>query len=302
MRKFRLGILTDEVSQDIGEAMEFAVQYGLDAIEIRSVNGKAAHLLTDEEINEIGRLAERHGLVVSGIAGPLFKCHMDDPLEVAEHLAMAERLVEVALRLHSRVIRGFTFWAGSPFEQALPEIAAQLKKLIPLLEEAGVTLALEYDPSTQASNARKTAAVLNLLQTPHVQALYDPGNNLWDPDGEIPYPDGYEEIKAHLCHVHLKDARRTPEGVEAVAIGTGEVDYRSLLTRLDQDNYNGYLIVETHYRMNAQLTEEQLKRPAGFAFSEGGREASAHCTEHLLRLLHELGFEENERRAESDEI
>ncbi|MFH5181857.1 hypothetical protein ACHHV8_04040 [Paenibacillus sp. TAB 01] len=46
--------------------------------------------------------------------------------------------------------------------------------------------------------------------------------------------------------------------------------------------------------MKSQLTEEQLKRPAGNDFSEGGQEASAHCTEHLLQLLRELGMEEAE--------
>jgi len=298
-RRFRLGIITDEVSQRMDEAVSFAGRYGLDAIELRSVNGKGIHQLSDEEIDAIGRLALEHGLAVSGIAGPLFKCELNAPEQIEEHLAMAERLADIAVKLGAPLLRGFTFWASPelPFADAVPAIAEHLRKLIPLLERSGIVLALEYDPSTYASNAAKTAAVLEAVDSPWIQALYDPGNNIWDPDGEVPYPAGYEAIRERLCHVHLKDAVRTPDGIEAVAVGTGEVDYRGLLRRLDREGYNGFLIIETHYRMKSQLTEEQLKRPAGNAFSEGGLEASAHCTEHLLHLLRELGMEEAELSA-----
>ncbi|SEC77721.1 sugar phosphate isomerase/epimerase family protein [Paenibacillus sp. GP183] len=292
MKRFKLGIITDEVSQDIVEVIEFARLHGLEAIEIRSVYNKGVHQLSNAEIDEIGHLAEQNGLIVSGIAGPLFKCDLDNPDEIVEHLKMAERLIEVAVRLQTQIIRGFSFWAKGTFRDALPEITNQLGKLAPLLESAGVILALEFDPSVYATNAGKTSAILNTLKSPNIRALYDPGNDLWDPDGEIPYPDGYELINEHICHVHLKDALRSSDGVKAVAIGTGEVDYRGIFARLDQDGYDGFLIIETHYRMKTQLTEEQLKRPAGNVFSEGGREASAHCMEHLSRLLHEMGLDE----------
>lgn len=294
-KRFRLGIITDEVSQNIDEAIEFARYYGLEAIELRSVNDKSIHILSDDEIDEIHERVIANGLRVSGVAGPLFKCHLGNPEEVAAHLKMAERLIEIAARLNAGIVRGFSFWAERPFAEALPDIAAQLKKLVPLLDSKGVTLALEFDPSVYASNAVKTAEILNILNCSSIQALYDPGNDLWDPDGEIPYPDGYEAISNQICHVHLKDARQTTEGVEAVAIGKGQVDYRRIFSRLDRDGYEGYLVVETHYRMKSKLSEEQLKRPAGNAFSEGGREASEHCIEHLYGLLSDLGFAGYER-------
>lgn len=36
----RLGVITDEVSQDIWEAAGFARHFGLDALELRSVNDR----------------------------------------------------------------------------------------------------------------------------------------------------------------------------------------------------------------------------------------------------------------------
>ncbi|MCY9697093.1 apurinic/apyrimidinic endonuclease family protein [Paenibacillus alginolyticus] len=94
-----------------------------------------------------------------------------------------------------------------------------------------------------------------------MKALYDPGNDMWDPDA----------------------------GIEAVAIGSGRVDYRGLFQRLLDNGYDDYLVVETHYRLHTALTEEQLKRPMGASFSDGGKEASEQCVRSLKDLLRELG-------------
>jgi len=288
MRNFRLGIITDEVSQNIEEAIELARAFSLDALELRSVNDKAVHLLSDGEIEAIKAKIDAAGLTVCGLSAPIFKCHLDRPEEIEEHFRIARRCIEVAGKLGARIVRGFSFWAKQPFAEAEDRVAEQLRRMAQLFGDAGLTFALEFDPSVYASNARKVRRLIDAVNSPHMLALYDPGNDLWDPDGEIPFPDGYEHLKGKIAHIHLKDAIRKGDEVEGVAIGTGEVDYRGLLERLLQDGYDGFLVVETHYRLASKLTEEQLKRPSGNTFSLGGKEASEQCLKVMFDKFAEL--------------
>ncbi|MFC5447751.1 sugar phosphate isomerase/epimerase family protein [Paenibacillus aestuarii] len=289
MSRFRLGIITDEVSQDLREAIAFAQQFGLQALELRSVNNKLLHQMEDAEIEEIRSLIADSGLELCGLSAPIFKCELDQEAELESHIALAQRYIAIAQRLNTKLIRGFSFWARAPFEAELPGIVRQLQRIAPIFEQAGLTFVLEFDPSVYASNARKVARLIDEVASPAVKALYDPGNDLWDPDGETPYPDGYDYLQERIRHIHLKDAVKTDSGIEAVAIGSGLVDYRGLFRRLLRTGYDGYLVVETHYRLHSVLTEEQLKRPMGASFSDGGKEASEQCVRSLLDLLAEVG-------------
>ncbi|CAG7619017.1 sugar phosphate isomerase/epimerase family protein [Paenibacillus allorhizosphaerae] len=284
MRAFKLGIITDEVSQDLDEVIAFAKAYRLDTIEIRSIFDKPAHTLSDAEIEQIRQRTDAEGMNVCALSAPIFKCDLDNAEELAQQFAIAQRCIEVAKKLGAGMIRGFSFWAKKPFEEAEPAIVEQLRKMARLMEANGLLLMLEFDPSVYASNAQKTRRLIDQVNEPNLRALYDPGNDLWDPKQEKPFPDGYEYLKGTIAHIHLKDAVRTAEGPEGVAIGRGEVDYEGLFQRLRDDGYDGYLIVETHYRLTSKLTEEQLKRPSGSSFSIGGKEASEECMESLLAM------------------
>lgn len=291
---FQFGVITDEISQRIEDAIRIAKEYGLDALELRSLDGMQLYQLSDQRIEEISATIKAAGLKVCGLSSPVFKCNLQDVEEVAAHRHMLVRYARLAQHFDTRLIRGFSFWAEGTFDEAYGDIVRELKAVVPVLQEYGVIFALEPDPAVFASNAAKVAALVREVGSPHIQGLYDPGNDLWDPDGEVPYPDGYDALRGNICHIHLKDAVRSAGHTEAVAIGKGQVDYNGLLHRLVEEQYEGFLVVETHYRLNASLTEEQLKRPAGYSFSEGGEEATIDCLNSLFELLEQNGFRHRE--------
>lgn len=287
---FRFGILTDEVSQDLDTVIELCHEYGLQAVELRSIDNELLYKLPDHRIREIGERIHNAGLSVCGLSSPVFKCELDDPAELEEHISILKRYLDIARQLNAPYIRGFSFWSNpaSSFETAMPAIIKHIQSIIPLLQSARVIFALEFDPAVYATNAEKTAKLIDAIGSPWVRGLYDPGNDLWDPDGEIPYPNGYQHLYGHICHIHLKDAIRAAEEIKGVAIGQGAVDYRGLFKQLYKDRYDGYMVVETHYRLSSELTEEQLKRPAGQSFSEGGEAATRECLDSLFALIKEL--------------
>src|SRR5512140_981889 len=71
---FKLSILTDEISQDFGHALEVAAgEFGFGWVEVRELWNKNITALDAKQVAEAQRLLERHKLRVSAIASPLFK-------------------------------------------------------------------------------------------------------------------------------------------------------------------------------------------------------------------------------------
>ncbi len=289
---FKKGVITDEISQEFQVAVDMAKEFGLDAVEIRSVWEKGPHELEKDDIAKIKDILKGTGLAVCGIGAPFFKCDIDSQEEYAAHIEILKRCISLAKELDTKVIRGFTFWKkeGATFEEYLDKIVAKFEEPVKLVEAAGVILAIEFDPGVFATNARKVAMVLEKIDSPNVKALWDPGNDIWDPDGEIPFPDGYNYIKDHMVHMHLKDARKNVETgkVDGVPVGEGEVDYIGQFKQLIEDGYEGYVSLETHYRPKVDIPEELMALPKGGAFSYLGDIATRESLEKWALLMEKV--------------
>lgn len=287
---FKKGVITDEISQEFQVAVDMAREFGLDAVEIRSVWEKGPHELEKEDVERIKKVLKGTGLVVCGIGAPFFKCDIDNEEEYRAHLRILKRCIELAKELETGIIRGFTFWKKGSFEENLDRIVSKFEEPVRLVESAGIRLAIEFDPSVFATNARQVAMVLDRINSPSVKGLWDPGNDVYDPEGEVPFPDGYNYIKDRMVHMHLKDARKDPATgkIEGVPVGEGDVDYVGQFKALIADGYEGYVSLETHYRKKAKISEELLALPKGSAFSYGGDVATRECLEKWGALMEKV--------------
>ena len=271
---FKTAVITDEITQNFTEALDLANRYNLDAVELRSVYELGPFEWTDEFVNRIKSEADNAGLPICCISSPFFKCELDDEEEIALQYESLRQCTHHAKMLGTRLIRGFTFWNRGNFEARLPEIVEKFKPAVKILEEADMVMVLESESAVYAANAAKLMKVINAVNSPHVQGLWDPGNSIYDPDKEIPYPNGYEIIKENMLHMHLKDSKVIDGKSKGVPIGTGDVDYEGQFRRLIKDGYTGYVSLETHYRPSHLISDELLALPKGSAFSHGGYEAT----------------------------
>lgn len=277
---FSVGVITDEVSQNIEEAARFCKQHGLACMEVRSVNNHSPFEFTEKDVSDICAAAEAHGLSVCAVSSPLFKCRFDDSRAVAEHIAKFEQCAKQARRFGATRIRGFDFWDTGV---ALEQRAAAYRPIAEICEAYGVLCVIEADPSVHSNTPEATAQLVQAIGSPHIRVLFDPGNEIWVTGRAS--SNAYEAVKPYLAHVHIKDAIVTNGKAEAVKVGTGLVDYPNLFARLIADGYGGSILLETHYRKHATLTEEQLKHPGGAAFSDGAYEASEESVIALKQLL-----------------
>ena len=85
------------------------------------------------------------------------------------------------------------------------------------------------------------------INSPNLLAMWDPCNALGL--GEVPYPDGYREVRGLFRHMHVKDMRKNPATgkFQYVPAGKGAIDYRGQFKALRNDGYDGTMSIETSY-------------------------------------------------------
>jgi len=287
----KLGVFSDEVSQELRKAIEVAKEFNLSGLEIRSVWNKPPNSLDDEDSYKIRSAMEQAGLECYSIASPFFKCALDSQEEYEQHLEILRRCIRLARALGTNNVRGFTFWRKpSPtFEEARDTIVRKLREAASIVEDAGAYLCIENESSTYVASGVKLRDLIEDVGSPNVRVTWDPCNCLFDPGCEPPYPDGYEAVKDLVRLVHVKDAAKVADEriAEHVPVGEGDAGLRELFSRLKRDGYDGYLSLETHWRPARQLEKELVDKPGGKAYSENAELASRICLEKMTEMLRE---------------
>lgn len=283
---FKTAVITDEISQDVAVAVDLAREFGLDGLEIRGAWGKGPHELTPDDLRRIRALADEAGMAVLGVAPPFFKCELDDAAAIVEHLDILRRSCAAAHALGAGQVRGFAFWRRGPLEDVKDVITGHLKEAARIVEGEGITLALENEYSTANNNVARTLELIEAVGSPNLALLYDPGNDVYDPEGEQPWPESYERARGHFTHMHLKDPARDPKSgeISTRAIGEGDVQIEPLMAALVRDGFTGAVSLETHYRREP-MDHEVQRLPAGDSFSAGGYVATRECLEKWFAIL-----------------
>ena len=277
----RLGVITDEVSQDFEVALDFAKTYELDCVELRSAYEKGPFDYTEEDILAIKVLSDSYGIPVTAISSPMFKCEYSEE-NIKLHTEKFKKLLGFAKILGAKKIRCFDFLKNESITREM--IRDAYKEAYAAAEADGVSILIESEPTTNSQCCKDIKELVEAVNRPLFKALYDPGNNIYATD-EIPYPDGYLAIKDLLGHVHIKDAKREGGETVATAVGEGEVDYPALFAELKRIGYDGDIMLETHYRPAGAIDDATLKNPKGSAISDGGYAPSCLCMENLLKLI-----------------
>jgi len=278
----KMGFITDEATQDFETAAKLAKQYGLPGIEIRSVYNKGPHELDGDDIARIAALQKEYGLEIPCISSPFFKCAIGDDRE-AQHNIL-RRCIKLAQSVGAKLIRGFTFWDNDDFDERLPEIVRAFDEPIKMLQEAGIVMVLEPDSSVYANTALRIKRVLDGINSPVIQALWEPGNLAFN----VPRIDteaDFRLLAPYTRHIHIKDVVERNGKLESGKIGDGIVGYARHFKAIAESGYTGYAMLETHYRHEAEISHALMKLPGGEAFSYMGYPATEESIQAMLALV-----------------
>ena len=70
-------------------------------------------------------------------------------------------------------------------------------------------------------------------------------------------------------------------------VGDGDIDYEAHFKALVSDGYEGYVSLETHWRLT-KTEGFDIQRPSGKEFSTAGEEASRKCLDYIRKVVSEL--------------
>jgi L-ribulose-5-phosphate 3-epimerase len=281
---FKLGIITDEISEEFDEALDFIASYSLAYCELREMWEKNIMTLTRPELDRVKKSIGRHGLQVTSIASPIFKyelpempAHPDQALQF--HSTFTERdsqmllnkVFELARYFGTNKVRVFSYWRTREPEKAYPYVRDRLAKAADLARQNGIILMIENEYDCNVATSKELGRILRDVNSPNLRANWDPANAAVL--NEVPYPDGYREVEGLFPHMHVKDVKRNPQTGEVswAPVGSGFIDWRGQLKALYEAGYSGTMSIETHFRPN------------------GNALASVRASvEGLLQILHEI--------------
>ena len=260
---FELSIITDEISQDFGHALEIAAnEFGLSFVELRGLWKKNIVSLSEKEIAEAKGLLRKYDLKVTDIASPLFKVDWPgapkskySPAGAAygasftfdQQDEVLEKSAAVAKAFGTNKVRLFDFWRledDKPYRDAMD---AKLRDAALKAAKKDIVLILENEYECNSATGAEGARTLAAVPAKNFMINWDPGNAA--AAGENAFPDGYRKLpRDRIGHMHLKDVKRRADGsFEWEAMGRGIIDYAEQFRAMMGDGYRGTMSLETHW-------------------------------------------------------
>jgi len=236
-----------------------AVANGYVGLEIRVLDGAIIPADLAPQRREAVRLTmQRYGLRIAGL-GASTRFTSPEAAERAANAAELRRYLQLANALGAPMVRTFggNLPEGVTLDQAVDWVAEGIGAVLPDAERYGVTVMLEtHDAFCRGA---EVARVLAQVDHPRLQAIWDVHH---------PYRMGesieetWRQIGARVGHVHLKDARRRPDGSwQLVLMGEGEVPNHAVIELLRTHGYQGDLAVEWEKKWHPEIEAPEIALP-----------------------------------------
>ncbi len=259
LSRFRLGITTDEIDDDLAVACAFIRRFGLEYAEIRNLSGKYNTVQPLEMVHKARAILDEYRVRLAILDTGFFKVPLppegaEGNRKIDEQFAVLEAAKERAKILGTDKIRIFAFtFKGEKVPNAEPRIAELLREAAK--RARGFRLAIENVGASYMWSGADSARMLKMVPESNIALTWDPNNAA--ETGEQSFPDGYKLLDpARIVHVHLRDYKRLPGGkTEWCGVGQGEFDHVSQLRALLKAGYKETMSLETHFKIDGSKTK-----------------------------------------------
>jgi sugar phosphate isomerase/epimerase len=272
----------DEAASRLADQLRIHRELGLAGIELRTVEARGLHRLSDRQADALALAVAESGLTVPVVDTPVGGWAVTVGGDFAAELAILRLSAVRAALLGCRRMRVMSYPNdGRPEADWRAEVVRRLRELTALAADLGVTLLHENCHGWAGGSAERTLALLEEVASPSLRLLFDTGNG-------VAY--GYSStsllsaVLPYVEHVHIKDGTRRDGnggGVAFVPPGDGEGRLPDCLRLLRQAGYRGWYSLEPHVAYIPHLAT--VGQPAQL---EAGYRA---CVRRFAALLAEAG-------------
>ncbi len=283
LAKFKLGVISDEVSNDLEHSLLWCKEYGLKWVELRNVWGKYVTEMQPDNVKRANDLLAKHEIKVSVLDTPYYKIVLPgteparregskDSYTMDDQKPLLERSMARAKDFGTDKVRIFAFWRVADPRTVFDRVARLLDDTAAIAKEEKIRLVLENEYACNVATGKESAEILKAVKSPAFGLNWDSGNAF--AAGElVPYPDGYAGLdKKRIWHLHLKDAVMNNGKSSWKPVGAGSIDFVGQFKALLADGYKETLSLETHY-LNAARDKEGSSRESVVGLLEAIRKA-----------------------------
>jgi sugar phosphate isomerase/epimerase len=264
--KFKIGVISDEVSEDFDHACYvISKQFGLHWVELREIWGKNLQTVSDEEIARAQKILAKYDLEVTDISSPLYKVdwpeaphsqygskedlHGADETKFNQQQEVLERSISLAKQFKTNKVRCFDFWRIDDVKPYRKAINAKLQEAAEFAAKRDVMLVLENEFECNTATGREAAATLAGIPSRNLALNWDPGNAVMR--GELDaYPGGWDALpKDRIHHCHVKNAVKDAAGkIVWSPVDVGYIDWVAQFKALKGIGYANGVNLETHWK------------------------------------------------------
>jgi len=253
LEQIKLGILTDEIDDDVLTAAKFLQQYHLKWAEIRNIWGPYNTSQPMDKIREANRILDEHGVRVSVEGTGFFKIPLppegpEGQKALDEQWKLLDTAMERAKAFGTDKLRIFTFMlrkGETPSEKSYARIDELVREAA--RRAKGYRLSVENIGGGHVWSGVQAGEFLKRVKESNVGLVWDPNNAA--ESGETPFPDGYRKLDlARVFHVHVRDFKHQDGKVVWTAVGDGEFDNAAHIRTMLKDGYKETFTLETHWR------------------------------------------------------
>ncbi|MBW3599632.1 MAG: sugar phosphate isomerase/epimerase [Planctomycetes bacterium] len=239
------------------ECFELAKDAGFDGVEINfDLEGEFSAESSDAQVKDIGRMAEKAGIAISGVCSFLFWPYAfsnNDPQKRRKGIELAMRMAEAARLLNTEnvlVVPGAVYIPWLEDAEPVPNDVCDrrareaVRQLIPAAEKNGVYLNMEnIFANGYLFSPQEMVAFVDSFQSDRVQVHFDTGNIM-----EYQFPEHWIPILGkRIKNIHFKEWDKRTHEFNLHTFRTlldGTTNWPAVLEALDQIGYRGYLTFE----------------------------------------------------------
>jgi sugar phosphate isomerase/epimerase len=261
MDRSRISAITDEIGNTATESIEFAKQYGLKFVEVRSLRDKKKEFmyLSEPELKAEAVAFRNAGLKVSFLNTSLMKFTWPGTEAVRRRQesddAKARRVATEAQKFEDRMedlkkainaahilgtdkIRVFTGMRVADPAAMMARIADVIGAMGFVAEKEKVQLLVENEAACNVATSAELAELMKLLPSKAIGINWAPQNVL--SLHEKPYPDGYKLMPLkRIGNVQIK-------GKGVMPASDQKLEWKTIIAGMNKDGYKGKFGLETH--------------------------------------------------------
>jgi sugar phosphate isomerase/epimerase len=252
-----VGVVTDEVSEDLEEALSMCRDWDIDRVELRQGAEGRFPNFTDAELRRV-EAAIREGGEVTAVSPGILKGTVADTERLDRELEeILPRTIEAARRLDcSRVIVFGVRRAEEPPSDARARVLRCFERAAETAADAGMTIAIENEPGFWIDDPERSARLVEAVDHPALTLNWDPANLHWG--GQRPTRAGFEAVRPHLGNLHVKDYTPNDPDVPWRPVGEGVTPWGDILTWIVEDTDLAHVTLETHYTPRIEASRKSL--------------------------------------------